>query len=157
TGSMGAHIDPDANIMQGYIIDDDPRVNIGGAVVTEGNSGTRTLSFTVSLSSALYAPLSVTYPTAKGTATAGSHSQWASGTVTFAAGETSTTVTVLVNGDRLGEGNEQLYVNLSNPTIPGVGAHQGIGTIVDDEPRITISDVAQKEGKRGQTTLFTFT
>src|SRR5207237_5393172 len=31
------------------------------------------------------------------------------------------------------------------------------GTIVDDEPRISISDVSKKEGKKGQTTLFTFT
>src|SRR5262249_46032046 len=33
----------------------------------------------------------------------------------------------------------------------------GVGTIVDDEPRISIGDVAQKEGRRGQTMLFTFT
>jgi hypothetical protein len=32
-----------------------------------------------------------------------------------------------------------------------------VGTIVDDEPRISISDVAGYEGRRGQTTLFTFT
>jgi hypothetical protein len=33
----------------------------------------------------------------------------------------------------------------------------GMGTIVDDEPRISISEVSKKEGKKGQTTLFTFT
>ena len=32
-----------------------------------------------------------------------------------------------------------------------------MATIVDDEPWISISDVAKKEGKKGQTTLFTFT
>src|SRR5262249_33826729 len=31
------------------------------------------------------------------------------------------------------------------------------GTIVDDEPRISISDVTTVEGKKNQTTLFTFT
>src|SRR5207247_5310443 len=31
------------------------------------------------------------------------------------------------------------------------------GTIQNDEPRISISDVSKKEGKTGQTTLFTFT
>jgi len=34
---------------------------------------------------------------------------------------------------------------------------QAVGTILDNEPRISISDVAMKEGKKGQTTLFTFT
>src|SRR4029077_18885375 len=34
---------------------------------------------------------------------------------------------------------------------------QGVGTIVDDEPRISISDVTKLEGKKNQTTLFTFT
>jgi hypothetical protein len=28
---------------------------------------------------------------------------------------------------------------------------------VDDEPRVSISDVSKKEGKKGQSTLFTFT
>jgi Calx-beta domain len=32
-----------------------------------------------------------------------------------------------------------------------------VGTILDDEPRISISDVTKAEGKKGQTTLFTFT
>ena len=33
---------------------------------------------------------------------------------------------------------------------------QGVGTIVDDEPRISISDVTKREGRKN-TTLFTFT
>ena len=44
-------------------------------------------------------------------------------------------------------------------TLPSAGGADGqaVGTIVDDEPRISVSDVANKEGKKGQTTLFTFT
>ena len=34
---------------------------------------------------------------------------------------------------------------------------QALGTIVDDEPRISISDGTRSEGTRGKTTLFTFT
>jgi hypothetical protein len=75
----------------------------------------------------------------------------------FAPGETSKTVTVLVNGDRLAEPNETFVVNLSSPTNATVADGQGLGTILDDEPRISISDVTKKEGKRGQTTSFTFT
>jgi hypothetical protein len=32
-----------------------------------------------------------------------------------------------------------------------------VGTIADDEPRISINDVSKKEGKKGQTTQFIFT
>ncbi len=49
------------------------------------------------------------------------------------------------------------FVNLSSPTNATIADGQGVGTIVDDEPRISISDVTKKEGRRGQTTLFTFT
>ena len=64
---------------------------------------------------------------------------------------------MLVNGDRLAEQTETFVVNLSNPTNATIVNGQGTGTIVDDEPRISISDVTKTEGQSGQTTLFTFT
>jgi len=101
--------------------------------------------------------VTVNYATADGTATAGSDYQSMSGTLTFAPGETSKTITVQVIGDRLAEPNETFTVNLRNPTNANIGNGQGVGTILDDEPRISISDVSKKEGRTGQTTLFTFT
>src|SRR5262249_45180372 len=80
----------------------------------------------------------------------------ASGTLTFAPGETTKTIAVLVNGDRVGEPNEAFFVNLGGATGAVVSDGQGGGTIVDDEPRISINDVAAKEGNSG-TTLFVFT
>jgi len=80
-----------------------------------------------------------------------------SNTVTFAPGETSKTITVVVNGDRLGEGDEVFFVNLTNAVNGYITDAQGQGTIRDDEPLIFIGDVTMAEGKRGQTTLFTFT
>ena len=62
-----------------------------------------------------------------------------------------------VNGDRLAEPNETFVVNLSSPTNAIVADGQGVGTIVDDEPRISIGDVTRYEGKKNQTTQFTFT
>ena len=59
---------------------------------------------------------SVAYNTSDGTATAGGHYQAKTGTLTFAPGETSKTITVPVNGDRLVEPNETFFVNLSTPT-----------------------------------------
>jgi len=142
----------------GNIVDDEPYVSIGeGGTVFEGNSGTKSMTFTVSLSAAPDAPVTVTYATGDGSATAGGDYQTKTGTLTFAAGETSKTITVLVNGDRLGEYDESFYVNLTGATGARIGNGYGSGIIQDDEPRISISDVSRAEGKRGQTTLFTFT
>jgi len=119
--------------------------------------GTRTATFTVTLSAASSQTITVAYATANNTATAGNDFQAASGTLTFAPGETNMTVTVLVNGDRLAEPNETFVINLSSPTNATIADGQGVGTIVDDEPRISISDVTKAEGKKNQTTQFTFT
>ena len=139
-----------------------PSITMSDVTVTEGNTGTRVATFTVTLSAAYGQPVTVAYATANGTvpyyvALAGSDYQAASGTLTIPAGQTSGTISVLINGDRLGEPNETFVVNLSSPTNATIADGQGVGTIVDDEPRISIGDVTKSEGKRGQTTLFTFT
>ena len=80
-----------------------------------------------------------------------------SGSVTFAAGQTSKSIAVPVNGDRLGEENETFVVNLSLAAgTAALGDSQGLGTILDDEPRISIDSVTKNEGNAG-TTKFVFT
>jgi hypothetical protein len=134
-----------------------PKLTIGDVTTTEGNTGTRAFTFTVTLSAASSQPVTVAYATANGTATAGSDYQTATGTLTFAPGQTSKTVTVQILGDRLPEANETFVVNLSSTTNATIADGQGVGTIADDEPRISIGDVSKQEGKKGQTTSFTFT
>jgi hypothetical protein len=134
-----------------------PAMAINDVSVVEGNIGTVAATFTVSLSFASTETVTVAYATADGNATAGSDYQAASGTVTFAPGETSKTITVLVTGDRLPEPTETFAVNLSAATNATITDGQGTGTILDNEPRISISDVSKKEGKKNQTTQFTFT
>jgi probable HAF family extracellular repeat protein len=134
-----------------------PVLSIGDAMVTEGHVGTRTVNVTVSLSAAANAPVSVSFTTANGSATAGSDYESASGVVTFDPGETTETIVLVVNGDRVGEPNETVLVNLSQ--IQGgavIGDGQGVATITDDEPRISINDVSKNEGNGG-TTPFVFT
>jgi probable HAF family extracellular repeat protein len=131
-------------------------LRISNVTVAEGNTGTVSAVFSVSLSEPVAEVVTVSYSTADGTASDSDY-QAVAGTLTFAPGETSKTVTVLVNGDRLGEPNETFVVNLSGATNATIADDQGVGTIFDDEPRISISDVSRKEGKRNQTTLFTFT
>lgn len=134
-----------------------PQLQISDVNVAEGNAGTVAAQFIVTLSAASTETISVAYATADGTATAGSDYQAASGTLTFAAGETSKTIAVLVNGDRLGEPNETFTVKLSAATNATIPVSRAVGTIVDDEPHVTITDVSKQEGKKGQTTNFTFT
>jgi hypothetical protein len=133
-----------------------PSITLSDVTVAEGNTGTRAAAFTVSLSHASFQPVTVAYATADGTATAGKDYQAISATLTFAPGQTSQTITVPIYGDRLPEPNETFFVNLSQPTGAALVKAQGVGTILDDEPRITIGDVTRSEGQRGQT-AFTFT
>ena len=131
-------------------------LSAGDGSVTEGHAGTRAVSFTVSLSPASSAPVSVAYTTGNGSAQSGVDYTPVSGTLTFAAGQTSATVTADVIGDRTGEPNETFMLNLGQSQGAVVADGQGTATIVDDEPRVTITDLSKSEGHSG-TTPFAFT
>src|SRR5262249_18052598 len=88
-------------------------LSINDVTVTEGNSGTINANFTVTLAPTSTGTVTVNWATADGTATAPSDYVQGSGTLTFAAGEGTKTVTVVVNGDTTVEGNETFFVNLS--------------------------------------------
>jgi ribosomal protein L35AE/L33A len=139
----------------GTITDDDalPSLVVDDVTVTEGDSGTTNANFTVTLSAASGQTVTVQYATADGTAHAPGDYEAGSGTVTFAAGQTTRTVTVHVNGDLLNENNETYSLNLSGPTNATIGDGQGIGTIVDDDglPSLSINDVTVTEGDSGTT------
>src|SRR5262249_4825313 len=128
------------------IVTDDTFLSVNDVVQAEGNSGTTSYVFTVSLSNAIGQAVTVHYATADGTATAGSDYVAASATLTIPAGQTSGTITVLVNGDRVSEPDEIFSLNLSNPNTGTIYRGQGLGYILDDEPRIEITDASVAEG-----------
>ena len=132
---------------------DAPTIAISDAnSVTEGNLGTVAAMFTVGLSTAYSEPVTVRYATVDGNATLGGGDyQATSGTLTFAPGQTSKTVTVLVNGDRLGERNESFSVQLSEPGNSFLGRALAAVTIVDDEPGMSIASHIGAEGNVGDT------
>jgi uncharacterized repeat protein (TIGR01451 family) len=124
------------------ITDDDPQpaLSINDVSVTEGNSGTVNANFIVTLSAASGQTVTVNYATANGTATAPTDYQAQSSTLTFTPGQTTKTVTVLVNGDTTSEPDENFFVNLSGATNASISDAQGVGTIVsDDSPVIQFS------------------
>ena len=110
-----------------------PTVSVANATVAEGNSGTSTLSFTVTLSKASTTAVTVNYATANGTATAGQDYTTTSGTLTFAPGVLSQQVKVAVTGDTTAESNETLSVTLSNPTGATLATATATGTITNDD------------------------
>ena len=136
-------------------------LSVSDASVIEGNSGIVNATFTVTLSRALSAPVTFSFATANDTATAGSDYFAASLTgQTIAAGSTSKTFTVAINGDTTGEADETFFVNLSAASGAILGDAQGIGTIVNDDvivaPALSIADMSVAEGNAG-TTVATFT
>jgi probable HAF family extracellular repeat protein len=120
----------------GTIVDDEPHfLTIDDVAMQEGLFGTREFVFTVTLSAASGAPVTVDYDTANGTAAAGSDYYAQSGFLTFAPGQTTKTIVIVVKGDWKREADETFFANLSN----GVGAQlqdsQGVGTILNDDRR----------------------
>jgi predicted extracellular nuclease len=108
------------------------------AQAVEGNGGTSALTFTVHRAGGFAGAGSVDYAIAfDGTATADDLAPGTvlSGTVSFAAGETSKQVTLQVQGDTLSERNEGFSLHLSNATGDAViDDATAIGTIVNDDP-----------------------
>jgi len=109
-----------------------PKLSIADSSVVEGNTGTTPMVFTVTLSSSAAVPVTVNYQTLSGTASTRDY-QSTSGTLTFAPGETSKTITVMVVGDLVKEANETFAVRLSAATNATILKSDGVGTIIDDD------------------------
>ena len=143
----------------GTITDDDdpPSLSISSPSVTEGNSGSANLLFKVTLSAASGKQVTVRYAdSGGGTATSGTdYTALTPGTLTFAAGDTEKTVTVLVAGDTLDEADETVAVTLSSAANASFGTATGSGTITDDDaaPSASISSPSVAEGDSGTATL----
>jgi probable HAF family extracellular repeat protein len=90
-----------------------PAISINDVTKAEGNSGTTSFAFTVSLSEPTTATVRVNFMTANIIAVAGVDYTFAHGTLLFGPGATSRTVTVAVRGDRTREQDETFRVNLS--------------------------------------------
>ena len=131
--------------------DEAPAISIDDVSVTEGDSGTRDATFSVTLDRESSQSVTVDFATAEDTAEASSDYQTTSDTLTFAAGETQATVTASVNGDALDEPDETFEVNLSDPSNATISDGLGLGTIQDDDapPSFSVSNARATEGDGG--------
>ena len=90
--------------------------------------------FTLTLDQAVTVPVSINYTTVDGTAKAGTDYTAKSGTVTFAAGELTKTITVLVNSRDANSPEISFSLKLINPTTGAqIGATAATCTIYTDE------------------------
>jgi hypothetical protein len=135
----------------------------------EGNSGTTNFTFTVRRTGDVTGAAGANWAVTGSGANPANAADFVgsvlpSGSVSFAAGQTTATVTVPVKGDVTVEPNETFSVTLSGPS--GVGVSLGsqsvaTGTIVDDDsvPNYVIAanQTALPEGDTGDITPFTFT
>ena len=106
--------------------------SVADARVTEASGAT--LDFAVTLASAATNAVTVDYASADGTATAGEDYTATSGTLVFAAGETSKTVSVAVLDDAHDEGTETLTLTLSNAAGARIADAEATGTIANTDP-----------------------
>src|SRR5439155_1032008 len=139
--------------------DDFPTLSINDVSANEGNAGTSTLTFTVSLSAPAPAPVTFDIATQGNTATVADNDYVARTLTaqTIAAGQQTYHFDVTVNGDTKIEPNETFFVNVANISGTTIADGQGVGTILnDDNPVLSINDVAANEGNTG-TTRFRFT
>jgi subtilisin family serine protease len=133
SGASNANISDSSGL--GTIINDDAALSIS----IDDSSAVENLQymfFTVNLSSAVLSTVTVNYATANGTARGTGNSRdffHASGTLTFAPGETLKTISISLQNDSLVEGNEFFYMKLSSATGATLSNNQAVGTIIDDE------------------------
>jgi Ca2+-binding RTX toxin-like protein len=110
-------------------------LSIADASLTEGDAGAADMLFTVTRNGGSDGAVSATWTVSlNGTASASDLGAPLSGTVSFAAGQTSATIRVPVNGDLAIEPNETFSVLLTNPLGGAtISDGTGVGTIRNDD------------------------
>ena len=114
------------------VTDRDAALSVDDASVSEGPGAT--LAFAVTLDRTRDREVRVKYATSDGTATQGDDYTGVSGTLRFAAGETTKTVSVPVLDDAHDEGSETLTLTLSSPRRAVIDDDTAVGTIVNSDP-----------------------
>ena len=152
----------------GTILNDDDAAYLSAenVVVSEGNAGATSGSFTVTRSGNTSAESTVKAKVGGGTATAGAdYTAVAEQTLTFAAGDTSETVTFDVLGDTAPEANETFNLALSLPSAGTTVADASTTAYIDDDDGTTaapastffsVNSLSLNEGDSG-TSAATFT
>jgi hypothetical protein len=121
-----------------------------------GSESNPTIDIPVELFGSVDHPVTVDYATSDGTALAGKDYEATTGTLTFAPGQTTQSVSVPVLADRKTEASEAFTLTLSNvdggaasgPPVTVVKA-DATATILDNDPKVKLGDVRVRERNKG--------
>jgi len=116
-----------------------PKISISDVFLPEGNS-TSQFNFTITLDRTSTNPITVNANTIEGFAKAGSDFTATSQTISFAAGETSKTLSISVVGDDIKEGVDDFNVVLSSATNATISKATGIANILNDDSRVAFNN-----------------
>jgi hypothetical protein len=116
-----------------------PLISVAGTQVDEGQSGTTSAGFSVTLSDPSAKTAQVDYYTVDGTALRDQDYQLTQGTLTFSPGQLSRTVSVPVIGDTAEESDETFQLILENPSNATIATSSATGTIQNDDTTASVS------------------
>jgi len=127
----------------GQVVRSQPMLSINDVSMNEGDSGTQTMNFTVTLSAASNLTVTTQFASTDATATSPADYAATSGTVTFNPGETTKTIPVTIVSDVNFETDETFSINLSTPVNATISKAVGVGTIKNDDPLGGVISLAQ--------------
>jgi Calx-beta domain len=138
--------------------DSAPSVDVGDVTMARSTTAVTNFVFPVTLEYASNNTVTVNYITQNGTARSTKDYTAEQGTVTFAPGTLSKTVTVPVQASTLHTGQLYFFLSISAPTNAVVNRSSGTGTILDPtlNPYLNIGDTTVTEGT-GSAATATFT
>lgn len=130
-----------------------PTLSFDSATYTPGEG-----DGTVNLSEVVGSDVTVNYATSDGTAAAGSDYTVASGTLTFASGETSKIFDITITDDSVVEAGETVTITLSNPSANAALGSPSSATLTitdNDVPNVTFSTATPSAGEADGTATIT--
>ena len=134
-----------------------PTLSVGDATAAEGDLGPNPnpIEFKISMSAESSQIVSFVATAQSGTATGNVDFGAGSIALSFLPGQTSLILTVFAIGDAAVEGTEQFFLNLSNPVNVTIADGQGVGTIVDDDALILLTEENVQRAIALDSVLFT--
>ena len=142
----------------GFIVDDDgPTISINDIKVTEGNTGLKAATYTLTLSGPSVEGIAIRAITAPGTATAATDYNSSNTVVVFQPGTVTRTLDVSIIGDTNLEQNETFTVNLSEPFGTTIADGTGEGTILDDDTLLVLEQTGPAPQQAGAIESLLFT
>lgn len=136
TNVQGANLASGSDNVNATIIDDDTNISVTDKTFSESESSA---IFTLTRTGLTSITSTVSFSTIEGSAKSSSDFTSQAGTLSFASGVTTQTLTITVTNDSLIENNEAFTLTLSNPTNANLSNTAAIATILNDDNSIELS------------------